>query len=173
MEAQDKTEVLEMLEVMAQVKAECLPPPSGPPFAHEDAVSSLAGLALPNTPGLGSLVGTPAGTAAAATLPATPKQGHGGKPCTSGFLGVTWYKSSRQWKAEIRHNGERHRLGPFDDEQEAARAYDTAARRLRPKGEAHGGRAGNTWKQLNFPTAEEAAFAEDAGMEPPKKKRKV
>ena len=52
-------------------------------------------------------------------------------------------------------------------------AYDEAARRLRPKGEVHGGRAGkNNWLRLNFPTAEEEAFAQGEGM-PPKKKRKV
>jgi hypothetical protein len=91
----------------------------------------------------------------------------------SDYLGVTWPKGRRQWNVTIKHNGKQHSLGHFDDEQEAARAYDTAARRLRPKGEAHGGRSGTKWKCLNFPTAEERAFAEGAGMEPPKKKQKV
>ena len=33
--------------------------------------------------------------------------------------------------------------------------------------------AGNNWERLNFPTAEEEAFAEGVGMEPPEKKLKV
>ena len=44
MEAQAQVK-LEVLEVLVQVKAECLPPPLGLP--HGDAVSSLASLALP------------------------------------------------------------------------------------------------------------------------------
>jgi hypothetical protein len=93
-------------------------------------------------------------------------------PRKSDYLGVSWYKRSRQWKAEISQTGETQQVGRFDDEQEAARAFDTAARRLRPQGEAHGGRAGKNWLRLNFPTAEEEAFAEGAGMPPPKKKQK-
>ena len=38
---------LEVLEAMAAVKTEHSPPHAGPPHAHEDAVCSLAGLALP------------------------------------------------------------------------------------------------------------------------------
>jgi hypothetical protein len=91
----------------------------------------------------------------------------------SDYLGVYWYKHYSRWQAEISHNGKPHRLGQFDDEQEAARAFDTAARRLRPKGEAHGGRAGNNWLRVNFPMVEEEAFAKAAGMEPPKKKLKA
>ena len=56
------------------------------------------------------------------------------------------------------HNGEKHSMGQFGDEQEAARAFDAAVRRLRPQGEAHGGRSGTQWLRLNFPRAEEAAF---------------
>jgi hypothetical protein len=55
-------------------------------------------------------------------------------------LGVSWCKSINKWKAEIRCDGKLHYLGCFGDEEEAARAYDSAARVHK------GGRA-----QLNFP----------------------
>ena len=84
---------------------------------------------------------------------------------TSDFVGVYyWPKGSRQWMVQIRHSRENHCLGRFDDEQEAARAYDAAARRLRPNGEAHGMKAGRNWLRLNFPTAEEEEFAARQGM---------
>lgn len=85
---------------------------------------------------------------------------------TKDFVGVAWHKS--------KYPGKPHTLGCFDDEQEAAMAYDTAARRLRPQaqGEAHSGRSGARLLQLNFPTAQEEAFAKDAEMQPPKRKRK-
>ena len=46
-----------------------------------------------------------------------------------------------------------------------------AARRLRPTGEAHGWQSRNNWLRVNFPTAEEEAFAEDEGMSPAKKRK--
>ena len=98
------------------------------------------------------------------------------------YLGVSWDKQSSQWVAKIKHKGETHGLGQYDDEQEAGRAYDTAARRLRPNGEAHGGKTGTDWVRLNFATVEEEAYAAQqgmpaagsaAGMQSPKKKRKA
>ena len=66
-------------------------------------------------------------------------------------VGVSWYKSKRKWGARIHHDGKQQHLGCFDDEQEAARAVDTAARRLRGE-DAHGGRVGNDLLRLNaFP----------------------
>jgi hypothetical protein len=56
------------------------------------------------------------------------------------FVGVSWRKQQRKWQAGISHDGKRQHLGYFNDEQEAARAVDTAARRLRGE-DAHGGRA--------------------------------
>ena len=64
----------------------------------------------------------------------------------SSFRGVSWCKLSRKWKAKIalgvKHKlgGKSKHLGIFDDDQEAARAYDAEARKHERK--------------LNFPPAE-------------------
>jgi hypothetical protein len=58
----------------------------------------------------------------------------------SKFVGVSWDQRFRKWKATIRHDGTRQHLGCFDDEHAAARAVDTAARRLRGN-DAHSSRS--------------------------------
>ena len=80
------------------------------------------------------------------------------------YLGISWDKNGQAWRASITHSGKGHHLGQYDDEQEAGRAFDTAARRLRPNGEAHGGRNGTNWVRLNFATVEEEAYAAQQGM---------
>ena len=83
----------------------------------------------------------------------------------SEFVGVSWNKKRRKWQAQIKHGGEHQFLGGFDDEREAARAVDTAARRLRGD-DAHGGRPenGGNWWRLNFPTKRQAGRAKALGM---------
>jgi hypothetical protein len=83
----------------------------------------------------------------------------------SKFVGVCWDKDRRNWRAQLKHDGKLQHLGGFDDERAAARAVDTAARRLRGD-EAHGGRSGgnNKWYQLNFPSKREAERAKAFGM---------
>jgi hypothetical protein len=75
-------------------------------------------------------------------------------PPQSLFVGVTWHKQNTKWMARIKVPGEKDAkyLGCFADERDAARAFDTAARRARGK-DAHGGRSGTN--RLNFPTDDE------------------
>jgi hypothetical protein len=49
---------------------------------------------------------------------------------TSRFKGVDRINAKKPWRAKIRHNRVGIFLGTFAEEEQAARAYDTAARRL-------------------------------------------
>ena len=49
---------------------------------------------------------------------------------TSGYIGVSWDKSSNKWKSRIRTNGKEKYLGMFKDELKAAEAYQTALKEL-------------------------------------------
>jgi len=68
--------------------------------------------------------------------PATRSQNKGnmGKPRrpdgsvhTSRYKGVSWDRSRGRWQAKICEHGRCRNLGRYDDEMEAARAYDAAA----------------------------------------------
>jgi hypothetical protein len=49
---------------------------------------------------------------------------------SSKYLGVSWFKQSGKWKAQIKHDGEVIYLGLFEKDYEAAVAYNIAAMEL-------------------------------------------
>lgn len=62
------------------------------------------------------------------------------KETASRFKGVSWSKRRGMWRARVRLRGKEREIGCFALEEDAARAYDTAAR------EWHG-----EFARLNFP----------------------
>ena len=61
-------------------------------------------------------------------------------PKFSKYKGVYWRKSRNKWHVRIQANGKREYVGMYDDEIEAAKAYDAAAKKF------HG-----EFAYLNFP----------------------
>lgn len=67
---------------------------------------------------------------------------------SSKYRGVTWWRPGpHKWKAQIMFNYKNRHLGYFDSEEDAARAYDSAAKRFGYSDEA-----------LNFPPTRDPDF---------------
>lgn len=49
---------------------------------------------------------------------------------TSQYKGVSWYTRDRCWRANVKSNGTNITLGKFQSEEDAARAYDEAAKKI-------------------------------------------
>ena len=50
--------------------------------------------------------------------------------CSSQFKGVYWYRQTGKWRAHIKISGISQHLGYFAEEENAARAYNEAAKKL-------------------------------------------
>ena len=67
--------------------------------------------------------------------PATRKQNNMNRLCVkrkgspSKYKGVIWHKHTKKWNVQICYNGKRKTIGYFDNEIEAAKAYDEAAKK--------------------------------------------
>lgn len=64
--------------------------------------------------------------------PATASQNQANRPvmqgCTSRHRGVSWNKAKAKWRAYIKIDGVQRHLGMFEEEDDAALAFDIAAR---------------------------------------------
>ena len=62
------------------------------------------------------------------------------KSCSSHFKGVCWCKREKKWEASIQSDNVRYNLGYYQIEEDAAKVYDSSAKKLHGK-----------FARLNFP----------------------
>ena len=80
----------------------------------------------------------------------------------SDFRGVCWDTRKQKWKSQIGHHGETLYLGHHEREQDAALAYDMAARKL------HGNRSRCNFDSLGFRTNSSGNSSKGSGYKKPK-----
>ena len=85
---------------------------------------AVKGGGKPARTGKGAAARIAAAAAAAAAAVASPPTAPSGRTYTSRFRGVHQTFPTRRWEAQFRRAGKPTSLGCFDDEAEAARAYD-------------------------------------------------
>ena len=54
---------------------------------------------------------------------------HFTKNPSSKYKGVSWRKQTKKWDVQIRYNGKTKFIGSFENETEAAKAYDEVAKK--------------------------------------------
>ena len=94
-------------------------------------------------------------------LVAQPPQSPRRRKRTFEYVGVHLNKSGL-WAAQFRKGGNTVQVDSYNDEEDAARAWDVVAR-IHRGAKAHGGRFGTVVGRLNFPTQEEEEAAASAG----------
>lgn len=78
-----------------------------------------------------AVAGTSAGAATASrSVRSARSGGNADAPKSSAYKGVSWHKHSQKWYAYIQAAGKMRGLGYFDHQEDAARAYDTEARKV-------------------------------------------
>merc|ERR1712098_345056 len=75
------------------------------------------------------------------------------KKTSSKFIGVSFNRTKSKWKAQRRSNNKTLFNGHYDDEETAARASDTLARKLIKSGEQN--------HKLNFPDDDTEVYPEE------------
>ena len=78
---------------------------------------------------------------------------HNRENMTSKFRGVCWLKDKHKWLAQINREGKHFYLGVYDNEEDAARAYDTKALELHGKNAYRNFSNPVKYKHMSFQTA--------------------